>query len=320
MLLVFVGLAVTAALAPVVRRIMLQQGVVDVPNHRSSHSVPTPRGGGWACLVGAAAVALVVQLRGDDLPWLALAAALVMALVGFVDDRRDLPALVRLVAQALVGGAFGWTLGGLLMALVGAIAFPAVVNVVNFMDGINGITSVTMALWGVTTLVVGQTRDITGLTFLGAVSAGVALGFLPWNAPVARLFLGDVGSYLFGSLAAAGLLIAWANAAEVSLVVAAPLSIYALDTGCALVRRAARGEKLIESHREHVYQVLVHQHGLSHTAVSSIVATMAGIATLGWALLVWPAALALTGVLAATYLLLPSLIQLRANQRRTPAP
>jgi UDP-N-acetylmuramyl pentapeptide phosphotransferase/UDP-N-acetylglucosamine-1-phosphate transferase len=313
-LLVFVGLAVTAGLAPLVRKVMLHQGVVDVPNHRSSHSVPTPRGGGWACVVGAAAVGLAAQLRGDDIPWLALAAAVVMALVGFLDDRSDLPALARLAGQAVVGAAFGWTVGGFVAAVVGAVVFPAVVNVVNFMDGINGITALTMAVWGVTALVVGRTHDVTGLTILGAVSAGAALGFLPWNAPVARLFLGDVGSYLFGALAAAGILVGWHQEAPV-VVLVAPLSIYLADTASTIVARARRREPLLHAHRSHTYQRLVAAPSeWQHITVAAYAAGLAGAATVACALN-FALGIAVTIVGMTAYLFTPHVLAHRAGRR-----
>lgn len=299
MLLVLTALAVTACFAPVVRRVMLHQGVVDVPNHRSSHTVPTPRGAGWACVAGVLAVALVARVRGDGLPWLAVAAAVVMAMVGFVDDRRDVPALARLAAQVLVGAVYGWTLGGPLLAVVGAIVFPAAVNVVNFMDGINGITALTMAVWGLTALAVGLTHDIAGLTFLGAASAGSSLGFLPWNAPVARLFLGDVGSYLFGGLAAGGILIGWHEGAPLALLLA-PLSIYLADTATTIIVRARRREPLLHAHRSHTYQRLVAAPcSWPHLAISLYAAGLAAAVTAAWAVLpFWPAVLATLAVLA----------------------
>jgi UDP-N-acetylmuramyl pentapeptide phosphotransferase/UDP-N-acetylglucosamine-1-phosphate transferase len=135
------------------------------------------------------------------------------------------------------------------------------------MDGINGITSLIIICWGITALLVGRAHGLELLSVVGAVSAGSALGFLPWNAPVAKLFLGDVGSYLFGGLVAVGLLLGWIGGVH-TVVLIAPLALYLADTGTALTKRALRGDSLVEAHREHIYQRLVREAGLSHLAVA----------------------------------------------------
>ena len=172
------------------------------------------------------------------------------------------------------------------------------------MDGINGITSLNVGLWGLTALVVGLTNDIGDLVVIGAVVAGATLGFLPWNAPVAKLFLGDVGSYLLGGLVSAGILLGVAHGAPIALLVA-PLSLYAIDTGSVLVKRLLKGNPLLEAHRDHVYQRLVGRAGISHIMVASFTAALAMVITLAWV----PGS-ALLGVLVtllvvATYLVSP---------------
>ncbi|QGN57946.1 glycosyl transferase [Nostocoides sp. HKS02] len=275
------SLIVTLAFSPVIRAAMLRHGVIDVPNHRSSHSLPTPRGGGWACVAGVLAAAGVAAWRHTDVPLAALAAALVLALVGFADDRSDLSAGARLTAQILAGLAVGGVTGGIAVALVGAVLYPTAVNVVNFMDGINGITALTMAVWGVTAIAVGVTDHVPGVWVIGAATAGAALGFLPWNAPRARLFLGDVGSYLFGALVAGGILLGWHGGARVS-VLAAPLCFYVADTFVTLAQRATRREPLLSAHRDHVYQRMVRVVGLSHTVTALSVACASALVTAAW--------------------------------------
>lgn len=294
-----VSLIVTTGMAPVVRTWMLRSGVLDLPNHRSSHSIAVPRGGGLACLAGLVAATCVVTIRGAEVPWVAVSACVALSLLGFADDRFQLPPLPRLLAQVGAGAAVGWSLGGVGWMMLGALATAAVVNVVNFMDGINGITSLTMALWGVVAFLVGRDEHISSLTFLGAVTAGIALGFLPWNAPMARLFLGDAGSYLFGALAACGLLVGLHEGAPWVLLLG-PLSIYLVDAGMTILARARRGERLLEAHRSHVYQRLTTgPRALPHLLVAAYAAGLAGVVTLAWAALPpWAALVATIGVMA----------------------
>lgn len=302
-----VALLVTAGLAPLVRSLMLRQGIIDVPNHRSSHTEPTPRGGGWACILGVVVAAGVAALRDVTVPWWVLAAALVLGMVGFLDDRRSLPAWVRLGAQVSTGALVGASVAGPLGALVGAVLYPTAVNVVNFMDGINGITAMTIGVWGVTAFLVGQNENLSGLSLVGGLTAGVALGFLPWNAPIARLFLGDVGSYLLGGLVAGGILLGWQGDAPV-LVLVAPLAVYLVDTATTLVSRARRREALLEAHRSHVYQRLTSgARPIPHALIATYAALMAAAITLACAFLPAGVAISVSVVVLGLYLASPML-------------
>lgn len=255
--------AVTYAAAPLVRRAMVAAGTLDVPNHRSSHTTPVPRGGGLACLAGvgaALAVAPPVVPARDVLAVVGLAA------VGLVDDRTGgLPPAPRLAAQTLAGVACG-ARHHPVAALGGAVLVPGVVNVVNFMDGINGISGSTALVWG--TLALAGAEYPLPVRALGAAAAGAGLGFLPHNVPQADLFLGDVGSYLLGGLMGVALVETLTTPSR-TLRLGAPLLPYAADAAQALVRRARRGDPLFEAHREHVYQRLVDGHGVSHTWMSA---------------------------------------------------
>ena len=276
-----VTFAVTMAAAPLVLRVMLQRGVLDVPNHRSSHVTPVPRGGGVACLAGVLAGLTLASARHQDVPWLAVSGAVFLAVVGFADDHGALAAAPRLVAQVAVGALVGVTAGGGWWILAGIICIPVAVNVVNFMDGINGITSLNVAAWGIVAMAVGYAQHESSLVVIGAVTTGSTTAFLPWNAPVARLFLGDVGSYLLGALVGIGVVIG-ANQTSSVVVLLAPLSIYLADTGTALVRRALRGEPLMTAHRQHVYQRLVSEAGMSHSAVAAVTVVLALVITVAW--------------------------------------
>jgi len=238
-------------------------------------------------------------------PWLAVSGAVCLAIVGFADDRGALAAAPRLGAQIAVGALVGVTVGGGWWILAGLICIPVAVNVVNFMDGINGITSLNMAAWGFVAMAVGYAQHESSLVVIGAVTAGSTIAFLPWNAPVARLFLGDVGSYLLGALVGIGIIIG-AHQTPSVVVLLAPLSIYLADTGTALVRRALRGEQLMTAHRQHVYQRLVSEAGMSHSTVAAVTVVLALVITValgpGSPLLGVPVTL----VVLATYLASPA--------------
>ncbi len=299
------AMLVTAVAAPVVRELMLRTNTMDVPNHRSSHVIPTPRGGGWACLAGALVGWAVSTLVDERWFWVPVALASILALVGAADDRTSLSPEVRLGAQAACGVVGGVAVLGAAGILVGPLVYMCAVNIVNFMDGVNGITSLTVLVWSATVVVAGTRAEVPDVVTLGAITAGAAAGFLPWNAPRARVFLGDVGSYLFGGLIAGGVVLGLQSGLE-PLVLVAPLAVYVADTGTTLVRRAARREKLSEAHREHAYQRLAAS-GLPHVAVAGIAAVAALVCAGSAVLLSTAPALAACLATCVGFVALPSM-------------
>jgi UDP-N-acetylmuramyl pentapeptide phosphotransferase/UDP-N-acetylglucosamine-1-phosphate transferase len=252
-------------LMPVLRRYALAR-----PNARSSHVVPTPQGGGIAvtstALLAIAATALSWFPPGEERASMIvlIGSAAVLGLLGALDDVRPLPALPRFLVQALAVGATVLMLPAGLRVLpdwlpVGferlLIVFAGLwfVNLTNFMDGIDWMTvaeavPVTVAL----TLLaaIGVLPAAGGV--VSAATLGAVLGFAPYNRPVARLFLGDVGSLPLGLLIGYALV---RLAGEGHLVAALLLpAYYLLDATITLFRRAARGERVWEAHRSHFYQ------------------------------------------------------------------
>jgi len=273
-------LALTALL-----RCLGRVGLIDVPNHRSSHDQPVPRGGGLGCLIGVAVGLATAQAGGRPVPWHLAMVAAALAMVGLADDFRSLPAVPRLAAQVTGGAVAGAVIGGgWWVLLAGVFVVPVAVNAVNFMDGIDGLTGMVMSLWGLVAVTLGTAYHSGRLMVLGTVAAGAALGFLPFNLPRARLFLGDVGSYLFGSLAGVGLLLGWRDGIPM-LPLVSPLAVHLIDTGVTGLRRVANGQSLSSPHRDHVYQRLVSTAGLSHRTVAVIVLAMAAGFTLSVAYL-----------------------------------
>jgi UDP-GlcNAc:undecaprenyl-phosphate GlcNAc-1-phosphate transferase len=315
------ALSVTLLLAPLVLALLRRRQVLDHPSERSSHESPVPRGGGLAPAVGALiALAVMPALTLRERAAMGATAAL-FGVVGLLEDVVGIRALHRLGIQFLCAGTAGWFLldrmtgPALWRALFCAgVVFwvAAFVNAYNFMDGIDGISVAQAVGAGVTWLAVGALGDAHVLAAGGAIVAGAALGFAPFNLPKARMFLGDVGSYFIGAwLAAVAVLGLRAGVAPEAVL--APLALYIADTGVTLVRRVARGERWYEPHRDHAYQRLGNL-GWSHVRRSALVAACIGVCgllgavSLGGAFLARVAAdAAILGVVTA-YLLAPRLL------------
>lgn len=280
---VALSFVLVGALVPVLRRAQF----MDVPNHRSSHVAPIPRGGGVAVMV---AIPVALFLVEEYSAWAVVIIAVLLALVGLADDVRPLSGIVRLLAQAAAAMALcAWLLrndgvSDWWRLVVAGVVIVGFVNAFNFMDGVNGISALTTMVVGVFWSIIGAQQDLDSIRTLGVVLAGAALGFLPWNAPRARVFLGDVGSYGLGMLVGALSVLAWAQGAH-WLVAAAPLVVYGADTGWVLIKRARGGRPLMEAHREHTYQRMV-DGGWSHLRAAGLcaltVASICMVATVTW--------------------------------------
>ena len=280
-----------------VLHLLRRRGVLDIPNERSSHSAPTPRGGGIAVggVLLAAWLALWLAGAGDAATqdfWIILGAAAALALISWFDDiRGGLPAIARLGAQAIAVGAglfalpegsgvFQGVLPPALDLALSGLIWLWFVNLFNFMDGIDGIagSQATSAGLGLFALAI-VFPAAAGLGAYGLVLAAVALGFLPWNWQPARIFLGDVGSVPLG-YAIGWLLLSFAT---FGLWQAALLLVlyFLADASFTLVRRVSRGEPIWRAHHQHYYQFAVAA-GRSHAhvvvAVTAVNLLLAGLA------------------------------------------
>ena len=272
--------AATAALMPVVLLILRRLQVLDVPSDRSSHEVVTPRGGGLGVFLGAVLGLVVGDPVGSTSLTTLLVCTGVFAVMGLIDDIRGLPVKVRLLGQLGFAAAFvgPWFLRNapatgsfrLLLAAFAVVWVIGYLNAFNFMDGVNGISGLHAMVAGVTFATIGAIADQDLLQVAGIAVAAAALGFLPYNFPRARLFLGDVGSYFLGTWIAILALIALISQIRVEAVFGA-LAIYLADTAYTLVSRVLRGADWRQSHHEHVYQQLVDA-GWSHGRTAFFVA------------------------------------------------
>ena len=263
--IVFAAL-LSSALTWLLRPLLIRYALAR-PNARSSHRIPTPQGAGIAVLCATlvcAGIAIVLAgSNGLQIPVAVFAASLFIAIVGAADDIKSVPVLPRLILQAMAVGVVVFTLPADLqiipscplwiersILLVAGLWF---VNLVNFMDGLDWITVAEIVPVTAALVLLGVLGDLTPTTTLVAAALGGAmLGFAPFNRPVAKVFLGDVGSLPIG------ILLGWCLlelACQGQLTAALLLPLYYLaDATVTMLRRLMAGEKIWAAHRTHFYQ------------------------------------------------------------------
>jgi UDP-GlcNAc:undecaprenyl-phosphate GlcNAc-1-phosphate transferase len=267
-----------ALLSALLVRMMIGIGVMDTPNRRKSHTVPTPKGGGVG-IVAAFLAGMYVLYRYAEFSRLAdpyfrgvIIASVAIAVVALLDDMRDWPFTVKLAAQvgaACVAVASGlyvadyhlpyvgtWDLGWVgITATLLWILFAT--NAMNFIDGLDGLAAGTALVAAVFLAFIAEGQQGWFVYFAALLLAAGLVGFLPFNFPKARIFMGDVGSQFCGfMLAVLGVAAARFGAIEMSfLLVPMLLSGVLLDVAFTLVRRALAGQRITEAHRGHVYQI-----------------------------------------------------------------
>ena len=276
--------------------------LLDVPNERSSHSVPTPRGGGLAIAftaLGGIILAAVLHWVDWNLTIALVGGGAMIAAIGWIDDHRNLPALTRFAVQFISAGWAIYWLGGLpslsigsatlhmgvVGSILGVIGIVWAINLYNFVDGIDGLAAgeaiSTGVIGGLILLAMGQ----RGLATVSLIIAAANAGFLPLNWAPARLFMGDVGSGMLGYLFAV-LAIASENSGAMPLLLwVLLLGAFVFDATVTLCRRIAHGERWYHAHHSHAYQRMV-QAGKSHAQVSSTILVinlvLAILATVAW--------------------------------------
>ncbi len=270
-ILYFMCIGLSGAGAWLVGRYGYRLNLLDQPNDRSSHRDTTPKGGGIGILAGFIASVLILKLPGFF--WLP---AVMLSTGSFVGDRFHLSAIIRLILQfaASIIFLFGlWnthpysSFGHILIIPLG-LYIVGTTNYYNFMDGINGLAVSTgvvgfglMAFYGVFS---GKSPALTPFS-LSLVFC--CLGFLPFNMPAAKVFMGDVGSILLGFVFA--VMVVWYSTALVDfLCLASFLFPFYADEITTEFIRLKNGEKLWQPHRKHLYQLLANEYNISHWKIS----------------------------------------------------
>ncbi|MES2817358.1 MAG: glycosyltransferase family 4 protein [Pseudomonadota bacterium] len=272
------------------RHYALARSLMDIPNARSSHSVPTPRGGGVAIVLSFLLVLPLLVLTDSlswSMTWALLGAGSGVAVLGFLDDHGHIAARWRLLGHAVAAAwALYWLQGLPPLDLLGvrldlgwaghvlaALYLVWLLNLYNFMDGIDGIASVEaicICLGG------GLLYGLTGNPALASAPlllAAAVVGFLIWNFPPARIFMGDAGSGFLGiALGVLSLQAAWV-APQLVWSWLILLGVFVVDATFTLLRRLLRGEKVYEAHRSHAYQYASRQAG-RHLPVTLAVAAI----------------------------------------------
>jgi UDP-GlcNAc:undecaprenyl-phosphate GlcNAc-1-phosphate transferase len=273
--------AVALALVPLTRWLAIQVGAIDYPNERSLHTVPTPKLGGLGIL-GAALLAGFVWLPPDTESHAILYGAIAIAYLGFLDDVFDLAAVPKLLGQTaavVIPVSAGVTvenftvpffgrltpgtvdllhLGGTTIQLgdvATVLGIVAMINVINLIDGVDGLAAGVAAISAVTLATIALSLERTAAGVLAALTAGAALGFLPWGFPPAKTFMGDTGSNLLGYLLGA---VAVQGALKTNAVIALflPLIILAvpiLDTGFVVAKRLKYRRPIYKADRWHFH-------------------------------------------------------------------
>lgn len=277
------AIAAGAFCAFITARYAWRFGLVDRPGDRSSHRIPTPKGGGSGILLAFIFTSLCLNL--SPLFW---GPAVLLSMVSYAGDRIHISPVFRLIVQLAAAFTVLWSISTPLLdgagfsaseevqvfsagcaVLAGVVYIAGTANFYNFMDGINGMAAITgitgfslMAVHGV------WTGDDIAMAVLAVSTACACLGFLPFNVPSARCFMGDVGSILLGFLFGVMVLSEADSLVEAAVLCSFIFPFYA-DELITMVERIRDGERLTAPHRRHLYQVMANEAGVPHWKIST---------------------------------------------------
>ncbi len=271
MIVAIIGLCLGAGGAYFISRYAQLLGLVDVPNGRSSHCQPTPRGGGVGLLL-----ALFFVVHRTSLPVHLWGPAAALALLSLYDDVFGLSARIKLICQFIAATLL---VAGILfspLAPDSLILFPicllfvvGTTNFYNFMDGINGIAGLSgVVAFGMLAIFIGLNLPESRYFLVTIAIMAASAGFLPFNLPNAKVFMGDIGSVLLGFLFSAMVVSLSRDLADF-LCLSSFLFLFYADGLSTLYIRWRDGEQLTRAHRRHLYQVLCNELGLAHWQISS---------------------------------------------------
>jgi UDP-N-acetylmuramyl pentapeptide phosphotransferase/UDP-N-acetylglucosamine-1-phosphate transferase len=275
-LIVLFTLFISVLGAVLIYRFGSSVALVDKPNERSSHLVPTPRSGGIGIWLAFIIIGIILT---KELVFIVIAAS--MGLLGFLEDIFNFSAKIRLIAQIIIStSAVGFffslptSLEKMILFLFWIIFIVATLNIYNFMDGINGIAALT-GIVGFGLLAVFSLLFIKAsyIFLMSIVLVFACLGFLPFNFPKAKVFMGDVGSVFLGFVFSSFVVKLSLNF-SIFLCLIMFLSTFYADSIMTIYYRWRRGENLMKAHRSHLYQYLSNELGLPHWKASLLYATV----------------------------------------------
>ncbi len=296
-----VALIVTLVTAPIIRRVALRLGIVDRPGPLKTHHAPVPYLGGVAVFLGLIAGPLEADRLALLIPFtLALA-------LGVVDDARGLAPRARLGAEIVIAAVAGASVPGPALVRLGtAVLVVVLLNAVNLLDGQDGLATGACLVSAAAFAILGGDATMVGLALAGALGA-----FLVFNAPPARMYLGDGGAYLIGTVLATLPALTQHGTTDWSVWIATPLivGVALADTVIAILRRLLARRPLFTGDRSHVYDQLVDRGWRVETSTALCVVLQGGLAALGvlaaglepnWALAITGFTVAALFVLAAS--------------------
>ncbi|MDO6745916.1 MraY family glycosyltransferase [Gilvimarinus sp. 1_MG-2023] len=294
MALLFLGFVLGALLTGAIRMAVSKMHMLDVPGERSSHTLATPRGGGVSIIL----IAIVggVLLLPVQTVWPILLSALWVGCVGLYDDYRQASRRLRLIVQLLSAAVAvfcirpealslsGWLLTGVWLWLLLLVWFVWCTNLYNFMDGINGLAALE-AISVLLSLCFLLGVEYTELAHYFLLLAGAVFGFLLWNFPNAKIFMGDSGSAFLGALFAALSVYFVATNAVMFWALLILMGVFVVDSTCTLLRRAILRQAIFNAHRTHAYQYSARALQ-SHTKVTLLAVVVNVCWLLPWAVAV----------------------------------
>ena len=291
LILPLIALLLSFWLTGMIRKYALDKNIIDMPNERSSHSIPTPRGGGLAVVMTFYVFLFIYFRQGyiESTIFYTLLGLMAIALIGFIDDHGHIPARYRLLVHFTVAAWCVYWSGTLFphlaahnqflywgFALATVFYLVWLLNLFNFMDGIDGIASVeAITVLGSAALIMYRQSEYSlvaeGLFFLFLAGTSAIAGFLLWNWPPAKIFMGDVGSAFLGMLFGVFSIITTQMGIMNFSVWLILLAVFITDASLTLLVRLLNQEKVYEAHRSHAYQHLAKRYGHKKITQSVVV-------------------------------------------------
>ena len=279
----FIIIVISLLLTELIRRYSLKKKLIDTPNDRSSHTSPTPRGGGLSIVIIFLISIFLIDTLSENILFALSGSGLIIAAIGFLDDHGHIPAKWRLLSHFMAAVWVLLWLGeipefhylgfnielGLLGMLIVLFSLVWLLNLFNFMDGIDGIAASEAIFVSCSGAYFCWLSGIENLSSILLLLAAAAVGFLILNWPPAKIFMGDVGSAFLGMIIG---IVAYASILQgltvwIWLIL---LAVFLVDSGITLLRRILNGDKWYEAHCSHAYQHAAKRWGHRRVTLSVI--------------------------------------------------